>query len=177
MGIRKPRLLKLCSDQVSQLRGLTHTVNGQGASVRPKRPCRGGGGFPSGSRNLKVWSKQVTIRNSSIFASCSPMHTLRPGGHMGQLISSCYKQLIFIHRSMFQLCNMSNERHTNPKWHKAIFPKQGSIIIQETCRVEIVWLVPHTGVSMDRPQVGQNNCSFGDSVASELYKRQNTSPH
>lgn len=59
-------------------RGLTHTVYGHGASVRPNRPCRGGGGVPSGSLNLKACSKLVTVRNSSIFASCSPMHTLRP---------------------------------------------------------------------------------------------------
>lgn len=72
------RLLKTSSNQVFQVRVLTHTVNGQGASVRPKRPCRGGGGVPSGSLNLNACSKQVTVRNSSIFASCSPMHTLRP---------------------------------------------------------------------------------------------------
>lgn len=63
---------------VSLLRAVTHTVNGQGASVSPNRPCRGGGRFPSGSLNLKACSKLVTVRNSSIFASCSPMHTLRP---------------------------------------------------------------------------------------------------
>lgn len=68
------------------LRRFTHTVYGQGASVRPNRPCSGGGGTPSGSLNSKACNKLVTIRNSSIFASCSPMHTLRPEGYTALII-------------------------------------------------------------------------------------------
>lgn len=60
------------------LRSVTHTVYGQGASVRPNLPCNGGAGFPSGSLNLKACNKLVTIKKSSILASCSPIHTLRP---------------------------------------------------------------------------------------------------
>lgn len=64
-------------------RGLTHTAYGQGASVRPNRPVSEGGGAPSGSLNLKACSKLVTVRNSSVFASCSPMHTRRPARYTG----------------------------------------------------------------------------------------------
>ncbi|KAG7221845.1 hypothetical protein INR49_017021 [Caranx melampygus] len=46
-----------------------------------------GGDVPSGSLNVKDCSKLVTIRKSSIFASCSPMHTLRPEGTVGPLLS------------------------------------------------------------------------------------------
>lgn len=63
---------------------------------------------------------------------------------------------------------MSKEWHTNPKWYEALFPEQLSIIVQEACWVESVWVVPHSGISMDRPQIGHNNCSFGNCVASEL---------
>ncbi len=59
-------------------RAFTQTVNGHGARVRPKRPCMDGAGLPSGNLKVKACIKLVNIRNSSILASCSPMHTLRP---------------------------------------------------------------------------------------------------
>lgn len=63
---------------------------------------------------------------------------------------------------------MSKRLHTYPKWYKTLFPEQLSFTVQEACWVKTVWIVPHSGISMDRPQVGQNNSSFGNSVASEL---------
>lgn len=63
---------------------------------------------------------------------------------------------------------MSQRRHTYSKWYKALLPEQLSLTVQEACWVETVRVVPHSGISMDRPQVGQNNSSFGNSVASEL---------
>lgn len=59
-------------------RGVMQTLYGRGASVRPKRPCMGGGWCPAGRRKLKACIRLENIRNSSIFASCSPIHTLRP---------------------------------------------------------------------------------------------------
>lgn len=87
------------------LRRLAHTVYGQGASVKPNRPSREGGGVPSGSLNLKACSKLVTVRNSSIFASCSPIHTLRPEGYRGKYPQSLvnHGQFRIIQRSTFQL--------------------------------------------------------------------------
>lgn len=63
---------------------------------------------------------------------------------------------------------MSKRLHTYSKWYKALFPEQLSLTVQEACWVETVWVVPHSRISMDRPQVGQNNGPFGNSVASEL---------
>lgn len=68
--------MPLCLKAVQ--RAFTQTVNGHGARVRPKRPCMDGADFPSGSLNVKACIRLVNIRNSSILASCSPMHTLRP---------------------------------------------------------------------------------------------------
>lgn len=65
---------------------------------------------------------------------------------------------------------MSKEWHTNPKRYEAVFPEKFSLMVQEACWVKSVGILPQRGVSVDWPQVGQNNGSFGYSVASKLWK-------
>lgn len=72
-------------------RVFTQTVYGHGARVRPKRPCIDWADFPSGSLKVKACIRLVNIRNSSILASCSPMHTRRPVAHRKYLFEHSQK--------------------------------------------------------------------------------------
>lgn len=85
-------------------RALTHTVNGLGASVRPKRAFSEGGGFPFGGLNLKACSRLDTVRNTSILASCSPMHTLRPDREAGETLALCACKLIHLYANASVMC-------------------------------------------------------------------------
>lgn len=54
------------------------TLNGCGAKVRPNLPVRTGFSESFGRANLKLCIRLTNIRNNSIFASCSPIHTRFP---------------------------------------------------------------------------------------------------
>lgn len=53
-------------------------LNGCGARVRPYLPVRRGFLESSGKANVKLCIRLTNIRNNSIFASCSPIHTRFP---------------------------------------------------------------------------------------------------
>ena len=53
-------------------------LNGYGLYVMPRCPSVFGGGSHGGDRNLNFCRSDVTYRNSSIRASDSPRHDLRP---------------------------------------------------------------------------------------------------
>lgn len=53
-------------------------LNGQGAKVRPNLPSIDGFAAFSGYKKVKLCIRLAKIKNSSIFANCSPMHTRLP---------------------------------------------------------------------------------------------------
>lgn len=53
-------------------------LNGHGAKVRPNLPSMDGFAVFSGYIKVKLCIRLVKIKNSSIFANCSPMHTRLP---------------------------------------------------------------------------------------------------
>lgn len=53
-------------------------LNGHGAKVRPNLPSIDGFAAFSGYKKVKLCIRLAKIKNSSIFANCSPMHTRLP---------------------------------------------------------------------------------------------------
>lgn len=53
-------------------------LNGHGAKVRPNLPSIDGFAAFSGYTKVKLCIRLEKIKNSSIFANCSPMHTRLP---------------------------------------------------------------------------------------------------
>lgn len=66
------------------------------------------------------------------------------------------------------------EQRTDSKWYEGLAPQQFPLSIQEAGRVEGVRIVPHTGVSVDRVQVGYNDRSFGNGEAPERWETDKT---
>lgn len=62
----------------------TVTLNGWGASVRPNLPVMMGFSEPAGRAKVKLCIRLTNIRNNSIFASCSPIHTRFPKSEIGE---------------------------------------------------------------------------------------------
>lgn len=135
--------------------------------MRPKRPCMCGGGLPSGSLNAKSCIKLVNIRNISILANCSPMHTLRPvtGGQAQFFVQYAYK--IIANLNIESKLNVL--KHTYTKWNKTFLPEKLSFFVQKSRWIKIIRIFPYTGISVYRPEVWDDDCAFRNSVPSELW--------
>lgn len=65
-------------------------LNGHGAKVRPNLPSIDGFGAFSGYKKVKLCIRLAKIKNSSIFANCSPMHTRLPKEQLEKTYYWCY---------------------------------------------------------------------------------------
>lgn len=161
-----------CLRNASVQRAFTQTVKGHGARVRPKRPCMDGADLSSGNLKVKACIRLVNIRNSSILASCSPMHTLRPAGYIKHHLNKVLiaREVINIKHKHVKLLvsRLHDYKHTYSKWNKAIFPEKFSLFIQKSAWIEVIRIFPHGGIPVYWPEVWDENCSFRNSVSSEL---------
>lgn len=57
---------------------------------------------------------------------------------------------------------------TYSKWYKAFLPEELALFVKKPRRVEVIWIFPDGGISMDGPEIRQDDRALRNGVALEL---------